>query len=88
MLGLGKPLSHGFCFRFKQWGNVENVATGTAITLPTAVNSIRVVVCADTAEDDPLILATTKYTTTSFAICGRRISAETNIWAHWVALCN
>lgn len=71
-----------------QWGNVENVATGTAITLPTAVNSILVVVCADTAEVDPLILATTKYTTTSFAICGRRISAETNIWAHWVALCN
>ena len=72
----------------EQWGNVENVATGTAITLPTAVNSIRVVVCADTAEDNPLILATTKYTTTSFAICGRRISTETNIWAHWVALCN
>ena len=71
-----------------QWGNVENVTSGTVITLPTAVNSIRAVVCADTAERDPLILATAKYTTTSFAVCGRRISAETNIWAHWVALCN
>ena len=70
-----------------QWGNITGVAQGTAIPLPVTVSTIRAVVCMDTAENDPLILATTGYTTTSFAIYGQRISATTNIWAHWIAIC-
>ena len=38
MRGLGKPMSHGFCFRFKQWitGLASDNNVGHEFTLPVA----------------------------------------------------
>ena len=34
MRGLGKPMSHGFCFRFKQWGSLYTDVKTKRVTLP------------------------------------------------------
>lgn len=39
MRGLGKPVLHGFYFRFKQWGVSSFSTTKTEISLPIAFRS-------------------------------------------------
>ena len=41
MLGLDKPLSHGFCFRFKQWG----INKAGAVSFPIAFTNFSRIAC-------------------------------------------
>lgn len=38
MRGLGKPVLHGFYFRFKQWGHTLSTQKQWSITLPISVS--------------------------------------------------
>lgn len=87
MQGLGKPLSHGFCFRFKQWGS-QSAGDNWIIYYPLAYTKQ---VCytdgidngADSSSHQYIALAANDAVLNKFKII---TSSNTDVGLSWISI--
>lgn len=75
MRGLGKPLLHGFCFRFKQWGTAYEAQT---LALPISATVLAIVGMHE---------GTTKQTVTYSQSERKWVGSDSSLYLFYIAIC-
>lgn len=72
-----------------QWGSFEFIDSGSFVTLPLAATPFQVVVTDMNDVGNSLCLSTLNYATGKFKVTGARNNLDkTQLWGHWIAVCN
>ncbi len=72
-----------------QWGNFGSIDSGTFVNMPLSANPLQVVVVDMNDDGNALCMSTLDYTNGKFKVTGRRNDlTTTQLWGHWIAICN
>ncbi len=72
-----------------QWGIFEFIDSGSFVTMPLAATPFQVVVTDMDGAGNSLCLSTLNYATGKFKVTGARNNLDkTQLWGHWIAVCN
>lgn len=79
----------GWQFAFEQWGSFLSVDNASFIILPISATPIQVVVVDMASAANSLCMSTLDYTNGKFKVTGNRNDLSyTQLWGHWIAVCN
>lgn len=73
----------------KHWGSFGSIDSGSFVTMPLAATPFQVVVNDMASSDNSLCMSTLNYATGKFKVTGVRNDLDkTQLWGHWIAVCN
>ena len=72
-----------------QWGSFKSIDSGSFVTMPLAATPFQVVVNDMNDDGNALCMSTLNYATGKFKVTGVRNNLnKTQLWGHWIAVCN
>ena len=87
MLVPRKLSSHGFYFRFRQWGSFGKVVSGSVISLPISATPVVAIPVDVNIDNNSLTYSTVDYRNGSFRVYGNRFDGNTDLYGDWLAIC-
>lgn len=74
---------------FQQWGSFGFVDSGTFVNMPLSANPLQVVTVDENRDGNALCMSTLDYDKGKFRVTGRRNNlSTTQLWGHWIAICD